>query len=63
MNDRLRELVGIDGMQFGFMPGRGTTDAILILRRQDKFFEGEQQVLLWVVDLEKESEQVPRKVL
>ena len=27
----IRQKVDIDQMQFGFMPGRGTTDAILIL--------------------------------
>ena len=28
-----RERISIDDMQFGFMPGRGTTDAIFILLR------------------------------
>ena len=27
----IRERISIDDMQFGFMPGRGTTDAIFIL--------------------------------
>ena len=30
---RLREETTIGGEQFGFMPGRGTTDAILVLRK------------------------------
>ena len=29
----IRERISIDDMQFGFMPGRGTTDAIFILLR------------------------------
>ena len=30
---RVRELVNIDSMQFGFLLGRGTTDALFIVRR------------------------------
>ena len=29
----LRKIATIDDMQFGFMPGKGTIDAIFILRR------------------------------
>ena len=29
---KLREKISIDGMQFGFMPGKGTTDAIFVVR-------------------------------
>ena len=30
---RLRKTVKIDDMQFGFSPGKGTTDAIFIVRQ------------------------------
>ena len=30
---RIREVVNVDGMQFGSMPGRGATDALFIVRR------------------------------
>ena len=35
---RVRSIVLIDEMQFGFRPGRGTTDAIFIVRQlQEKY--------------------------
>ena len=30
---RTRQLVNVDAMQFGFMPGRGRTDALFEMRR------------------------------
>ena len=35
LDKRLRELVEVDQMQFGFRPGRGTTDASFMLRETD----------------------------
>ena len=33
LDGRLGEVVDTDKMQYGFMPGRGTVDAVFILRR------------------------------
>jgi len=36
--DRIRQQIDIDDMQFGFMKGKGTTEAIFIVRQmQEKF--------------------------
>ena len=54
----------IDDMQFGFMPGRGTTDAIFILRQlQEKFLEKKLQLYFAFIDLEKAFDRVPREVI
>ena len=66
----IREMIAIDEMQFAFVPGRGTTDAIHIIRQlQEKFIpmqdlNGKDRTLYFAfVDLEKAFDRVPRKVL
>ena len=39
LEKRIKELVKVDDIQFGFMPGKGTTDAFFILRMQESFVE------------------------
>ena len=38
LDGRLREVVDIDKMQYGFMPGRGTVDAMFVLKRLSEKF-------------------------
>ena len=48
----LRERIDIDEMQFGFVPGRGTTDAIFLLRQlQEKYLGKRKNLYLAFVDL------------
>ncbi len=61
---RLRKVVEINRNQFGFMPGRGTTDAVFILRQiQEKILEGNKKRYWTFVDLEKAFDRVPRDVV
>jgi hypothetical protein len=61
---RIREKVHIHENQFGFMPGRGTVDAIFILRQvQEKILEGNNKRYWTFVDLEKAFDRVPREVV
>ena len=64
LNTIIREQVSIDEMQFGFMPGRGTTDAIFILRQlQEKYLNKKKNTFFKFVDLEKAFDRMPRTVL
>ena len=60
----IRSQVDIDSMQFGFIPGRGITDAIFILRQlQEKHLGKHKPLYFAFVALEKAFDRVPRKVL
>src|SRR3989441_510150 len=61
---RLRNTVKIDDMQFGFSPGKGTTDAIFIVRQvQEKLLGKQKELWMAFVDLEKTFDRVPHEVL
>ena len=61
---KLRKIVSIHEMQFGFMPGKSTVDAIFITRQvQEKFLEGNRKLYWCFVDLEKAFDRVPREVM
>ena len=61
---RMRRMVKVDEMQFGFMPGKGTIDAVFILTRlQEEYVDKERKLYMCFVDLEKALDRVPRRVL
>ena len=45
LEKRVREQVSTDNMQFGLMPGKGTTDAIFIVRQVQKKYRAESEDL------------------
>ena len=63
LEKRIRELVKVDDMQFGFMPGKGTTDVLFILQGRKRSFVEEKKLYMCFVDLEKVFDRVPRKVI
>ena len=64
LNAIIWEQVSINNMQFGFMPGRGTTNAIFILRQQqEKYLQKKKNIYFVFVDLEKAFDHVPRRIL
>ena len=64
LENKIRELVTIDDLQFGFMPKKGTTHALFILRRMKEQFRGrEQKLFMCFVDLDKAFDGISRKVM
>jgi len=62
--NRIRQKIDIDDMQFGFMKGKGTTDAIFIVRQtREKFSAKGKKLSFGFVDLEKAFDRVPREVI
>ena len=60
----IRQRVEIDEMQCGFMSGRGTTDAIFIVRQlQEKHLAANKPLYMAFVDLGKAFDQVPQDVI
>ena len=61
---RIQEIIDTDSMQFRFMPGCGTTDAIFIVRQlQEKYLAKKKNLYFAFVDLEKAFDRVPCIVL
>ena len=61
---RLRDIVEISKQQYGFMPGKGTTDAMFALRILiEKYREGQRELHCVFVDLEKAYDRVSREEL
>ena len=53
LEERFRKLIKVDGQQFGFCPGRSTTNAVFIMRKlQEKFSENKKKLYHVFVDLE-----------
>ena len=51
---RFRKLITVYNMQFGFSPGKGTTDAVLIIQQlQEKHREVHKDLFFTFVDLKK----------
>ena len=64
---RLREVVDIDEMQYGFTPGRGTVDAVFVdavfvLSRLSEKFRAKKKLFFIFVDLKKDFDRVSWEV-
>ena len=61
---RIWQQIEVDDMQFGFMKGKGTTDAIFTVgQMQENFRVKGKKLYFGFVDLEKAFDRVPREVI
>lgn len=64
LEKRLRRIIRIDKCQFGFCPGRSTTEAIYTMRGlQEGFMEKRRRLYHVILDLEKALDRVPREII
>ena len=62
MDSLIRQLVSIDNSQFGFVPGRGTTDAVFVVRQLREYLATNKRFYMAFVDLEV-FDGVPQKAI
>ena len=58
---RIRKEMTIAQQQFGFMPGRSTTNTICLRMLLEKWTKGQKAVHFTFIDLEKAYDRVPRE--
>ena len=59
----IQKVIDISDMQFGFMLGKGTIDAIFIARQlQEKYLGKKKNLYFAFVDLERAFNRVPRDI-
>ena len=63
IEQEMRKVIDISDMQFGFMSGKGTIDAIFIVRQLQEKYLGKKNLFFVFVDLEKAFDGVPRDVV
>ena len=64
IEQRLRGTTQISTNQFGFMPGRSTTEAIFLIRQvMERFREQKNDIHLVFIDLEKAYDKIPKNVI
>ena len=62
--ERIQALVDFNEVEFGFMPGKGTTNALFLVQRlQDEHRTKYKTMYMCFVDLDKVFDRVPKNVM
>ena len=56
LQSRIRTLINLNKIQCGFIPGKGTVDAIFIVRRMQKEYQKDKNLYMRFADMEKAFE-------
>ena len=63
LEKRIQTLISFNKI-FGFIPGKGTADAIFIVKRKQKeYLKKAKKLYMCFVDIEKAFDRVPRKMM
>ena len=61
---RIRTLINLNEIQFEFMPGKETVEAIFVVKKmQEKYQKKKKKLYMCSVDMKKTFDRVPRKVM
>ena len=61
---RIRTLINLNEIQFEFIPGKETVEAIFVVKKmQEKYQKKKKKLYMCSVDMEKTFDRVPRKVM
>ena len=64
LKKKIQQVVNINSIQFGFMVGRETTDALFVVRRmQEEYKDKKKKFYMCFVNIGKAFDRVPRKVM
>ena len=63
LDTKIQKLINVDATQSNFMLGRGTTDALYVVKIKEEYRDKERKLHMCFVDTEKTFNKFPRKMI